>query len=158
MRIKQLQYHNKALDWRLETTHFSNLTLLVGISGVGKTQILDAIWRVKSIADGNPANGVKWDIVFSASNGDEFCWKGEYEVKTSPEENGILWRDEEDSSNKPKIENEELIRNGEIVVQRDASDIYLRGNKTPKLSPFESVIDILNQEEDVAPAYDSFTR
>ncbi|MGH9932453.1 MAG: AAA family ATPase, partial [Pyrinomonadaceae bacterium] len=74
MRIEHLQYRNNAQDWTLETTQFSNLTLLVGISGVGKTRILDAIWRIKNIANGNPANGIKWDVLFIASNGDEYRW------------------------------------------------------------------------------------
>ncbi|MGH9931183.1 MAG: AAA family ATPase, partial [Pyrinomonadaceae bacterium] len=49
-------------------------------------------------------------------------------------------------------------RVGHVVVERSGSEIYLRGKKTVKLSPFESVISILNQEEDIAPAYDSFKR
>lgn len=34
------------------------MTLLVGASGVGKTQILDAIMPLKKIANGHPFSGV----------------------------------------------------------------------------------------------------
>ena len=39
MKILELEYHDKILDWKLKTSEFSDLNLLVGISGVGKTKI-----------------------------------------------------------------------------------------------------------------------
>ncbi|MDM8527422.1 hypothetical protein QUF58_04350 [Anaerolineales bacterium HSG24] len=43
MRIKQFSYENKRLGWKLNPVEFSTVNLLVGASGVGKTQILDAL-------------------------------------------------------------------------------------------------------------------
>lgn len=151
MRINNFQYYDRFHDWKLETTLFSNLTLLVGISGVGKTQILDAIWRVKQIAGGGPSNGVQWSLAFS-TNGDDYCWTGEYENKPVPEEELSLWTEPEVGENRPKIVAEELTLNGRKIVQRNASEILLRGQKTPKLSSFESVLNILSEEEDIQPA------
>ncbi len=151
MRISNFQYYDRFYDWKLETTLFSNLTLLVGISGVGKTQILDAIWRVKQIAGGRPSNGVLWNMAFS-TNGNEYRWTGEYENKAVPEEEVSIWTEHEAGENKPRIVAEELTLNGQQIVQRNASEILLRGEKTPKLSSFESVLNILSEEEDIAPA------
>ncbi|MEW6212731.1 MAG: ATP-binding protein, partial [Acidobacteriota bacterium] len=86
MRIEHFSYHNKTLDWKVETTFFPNLTLLVGISGVGKTEILNAIWRVKEIANGRSSDGAKWDITFVATNGTRYFWSGEYESRSISEE------------------------------------------------------------------------
>jgi predicted ATPase len=155
MRINNFQYHDRFHDWRLETTLFSNLTLLVGISGVGKTQILDAIWKVKQIAGGRPSTGVQWNIAFS-TNGNEYCWTGEYENKAVPDEELPFWPEHEEGENKPRIVAEELTLNDQMIVQRNDSEILLRGQKTPKLSPFESVLNILSEEEGIAPAHKGF--
>ncbi|MCI0490635.1 MAG: ATP-binding protein [Blastocatellia bacterium] len=157
MRIKNFQYYDKAFDWKLERTTFSDLTLLVGISGVGKTQILDAIWRVREIAGGRPSNGAQWDITFS-TNGHEYRWRGEYENKSVSEEEASPLSEPVYSKNTPRIVEEKLTFDDQEIVQRNESEIILRGGKTPKLSPFESVLDILNQEEDIAPAYKGFKR
>ncbi|MBD2293452.1 hypothetical protein H6G06_08115 [Anabaena sphaerica FACHB-251] len=47
MKINQLSYYNHELEWQLEPITFSDLTLLVGISGVGKTQIIKSILNFK---------------------------------------------------------------------------------------------------------------
>ncbi len=52
MRIKSLEYHDHARGWKFEPVEFSNLNLLVGVSGAGKTQILNAILNSKKIANG----------------------------------------------------------------------------------------------------------
>ncbi len=159
MEIRQFEYHNKAFEWKLERSNFQNLTLLVGISGVGKTQILNSIWGLRLIAEGNTANGIKWQISFNAKNGDDYCWFGEFENKHIDYLNDEFWDDDElekSEDNKPKILYERLIRNGQVIIERDATNIFLKGEKTPKLSPFQSVLNILNQEEDVAPASESF--
>lgn len=158
MKIRQLEFDSKAFEWKLEETDFQNLTLLVGISGVGKTQILNSIWSLRRIANGATANGIKWEISFTAKNGDNYCWFGEFENKLIENLEGEFWDDDEfeNSDDKPKIISEKLIRNEQVVVDRDKNNIFLRGEKTPKLSPFESVLNILNQEEDVSHASESF--
>jgi ABC-type branched-subunit amino acid transport system ATPase component len=48
MKINQLTYYDKKIEWRLEPIEFSKLNLLVGISGVGKTQILKSIMNLRT--------------------------------------------------------------------------------------------------------------
>jgi len=43
MRIKRFSYENKATGWKLEPMEFGDFNLLVGVSGVGKSKILDAL-------------------------------------------------------------------------------------------------------------------
>ncbi len=45
MRIDRFTYRNSTLEWELEPVAFSDLTLLVGVSGAGKIKILDAVRR-----------------------------------------------------------------------------------------------------------------
>ena len=50
MRLKKLFYKNNTTGWNVKEVRFDKLTLLVGASGVGKTQILRAINSLKTIA------------------------------------------------------------------------------------------------------------
>lgn len=43
MRSKKVAFCDNVLEWRFEPIYFFNLALLVGVSGVGKTQILKVI-------------------------------------------------------------------------------------------------------------------
>jgi len=151
MKIRTLEYHDKRFDWHLNPVDFSdnNLTLLVGLSGVGKTLILNSVMSLKVIGgefslDNNVRlNGVKWNVTFSAENGLIYCWEGEFETK----------KDGVNKTEEFKIVYEKLTSEQSVIVERKFSEIILKGKETPKLSPFESVIRMLNQEEVIAPVY-----
>jgi predicted ATPase len=146
MKIRTLEYHDKRFDWHLNPVDFSgnNLTLLVGVSGVGKTLILNSIRALKTIADGFSLNGVKWNVTFSIESNLIYCWEGEFETKKK----GVNETEEQF-----KIVYEKLSSNQSVIIERDSSKIILKGKETPKLSPFQSAITILNREEVIEPIY-----
>ena len=76
MKILSLSYTDNALVWSLEKIVFENLTLLVGASGVGKTQILNSILKLKEIANGESVSGVEWEIEFETLDKHIFRWTG----------------------------------------------------------------------------------
>lgn len=162
MKIKEFEGENKVSKWKLEKTNFSDLTLLVGISGVGKTRILEAIGRLKAIADGEARNGAKWNITFDTNEGDNYCWTGEFESKANISEIFRTKKDSENKDNEPKLLNERLTKNNLLIVERflegNYSKILLRDKETPKLASNESVLSILKEEDDIAPAYNSFKK
>ncbi len=45
MKIKKIAFCDNELEWRFEPIYFSDLALLVGVSGVSQTQILKVILR-----------------------------------------------------------------------------------------------------------------
>jgi len=60
MKIKEISFKNTAAPpWELEKMNFSDLTLLVGASGVGKTQILYSLMKLIDISNGSAYNGVE---------------------------------------------------------------------------------------------------
>ncbi|TVQ65138.1 MAG: ATP-binding protein [Spirulina sp. DLM2.Bin59] len=149
MQIKTLTYYDDEYKWELLTVEFlPNLNLLVGISGVGKTRILKAVSSLKAIANGASLNGVQWNIHFIANNNLEYTWSGAFE--TRPKAIAI---NEDSAQDEPvKLIDEKLIdNNGNIIVERKNSEIFLNGDKTPKLSPFESVIELLKEEDQITP-------
>ena len=154
MKIKQLTYWNHQFEWRFEPIHFSNLSLLVGVSGVGKTQILRGISNLRKIANGSSFNGLAWDIIFLANNGVEYRWKGEFETQKSDE----LIFIEEEGDRSFQIISEELFKEAELIVKRKGEKIIFKGQDTPKLSPYESLVEILKREEDVAPVQQGFNK
>lgn len=154
MKIKQVAYWNNQFEWRFEPIEFSNLSLLVGVSGVGKTHILRGIYNLKNIANGNSLNGLAWDITFIAENNVEYRWEGEFETKQSLPSVFM----EERINIQCKIIREKLLKAGELILERNVDEIRFQGQKTPKLSPVQSAVYILNEEEDIAPVQQGFNK
>lgn len=159
MKIKQLSYFDSDTQWNLEATTFKKITLLVGASGVGKTQILQSILRLQAITQGKPVSGIKWSIEFETSNGDNYQWIGVYESQ----EGGILkflnGRDENGHKKTyPKIVLENLWLNGAKIISRNAQQILFNGQPTVKLTQDKSILYLLQEETLVAPAYKEFQK
>ncbi len=141
MKILNLQYEDKALKWSLEKANFENLTLLVGASGVGKTQILNSIMKLKAIADGKSISGIKWNIEFLTLSNELYTWSGEFENKGD-----VDFSDDDDDDikrNKPSIISESLSLNGKEIINRNSESIYFNEVKTVKLPNQQSIIYLL---------------
>jgi ABC-type multidrug transport system ATPase subunit len=148
MKIKKLEYYDDEYKWKLEPVDFlPNLNLLVGISGAGKTRTLKAIYDLKAISNGVSLNGVKWNVCFISDDGHEYSWMGEFETK----ENTISMDKNSEEDEKVRITNEQLTCDGVIIIERTDSEIILNKVKTPKLSPFQSVVELLKQEDSIIP-------
>lgn len=158
MRIERFQYHDQVLQWRLEETFFSDLTLLVGVSGVGKTQILRALLNVKRIALGGVLNGLEWEMTFTTRDNHRYHWKGEFETLERPvlDELDLGGDADSPSSDKPRLLSESLHLDGQEIIRRSEREITFKGDRIPRLSPSVSIVSLLSEEDDVAPAYEAF--
>lgn len=155
MQIKKLEYHDKKYKWELVDMNFlPNINLLVGVSGVGKTKIIQAIYNLKYIANGASLNGVKWNIFFIGDNNFEYTWSGEFETREST----ISINESSEEDEPVKLINEKLVCENKVLIERQDSEIIFNGNKTPKLSPFESVVELLKQEDAIAPVKESLDK
>lgn len=160
MRIEKLSFHNHLTGWQLIEMEFDSTNLLVGVSGVGKTKILEVIKCLEKIVSGTinngilnndnetDLNGVGWDITFSTSPSAKYRWHGKY--NTIGNRTHI---------NKPpdflpkwcEIEIEELYLNGEFITGRKNGDIKFGDSVMPKLSQSKSLIEIFCSEEKIIP-------
>ena len=154
MKIKRVAFWDNLREWRFEPIDFSNLALLVGVSGVGKTQILKAILNLQRIANGASLNGLAWDVTFLTVNNVEYRWQGEFETK----ENLPVILNKEHETNEFRIVKEHLVRDENVIIERTPNEIIFKGKTTPKLSPFQSVVEILDQEEDISPVQQAFNK
>ncbi|WP_221406809.1 hypothetical protein, partial [Elizabethkingia anophelis] len=156
MTISEFKFENKSLDWRLQKFSLNKLTLLVGASGVGKTQILRALMSLKQITGGASINGISWKIEFETLLNQKYIWEGEFENKGIAffvESDDEIDDDDDKNKNKAKILHEKLFLNDELIIERDEDKILFLGSPTIKLSQQQSVIHLLKEEEKINPAY-----
>lgn len=149
MKIHSFQYLDKEENREIEPIIFKNLTLLVGASGVGKTQILKSIRNLKNIAKGKSLNGVTWKISFSIDE-DSYLWEGEFELV----EKGILVSISKDSENPDKIVNEPSILyekitiNEEVIIERKKTSLIFKGQQSPvPIKAEQSVLSLIPDPE-----------
>ena len=144
MKINAFQFEDKPKQWKLDTTSFDRLTLLVGASGVGKTQILNAINALKQISKGEAINGIVWNVAFTATSGSNFRWEGAFEEQQIVDFGGN--ESEVTSDKSPKIMYEKIWKNSELVVRRDDSGVFFGEEETIKLTREKSLLNHLEED------------
>lgn len=152
MKLKRLYFKNKLTGWRVKEVDFDNLTLLVGASGVGKTQILQALSSLAKIARGDSVNGAEWELVFGL-DGKEYTWAGEFEAVKSDAE--IVYNFKHPKYN---MLQESLTVEAKQIVSRHAEQLVYNDAPTVKLDTSKSVIDLLKAEDLIAPVAKGFHR
>ena len=144
MKLKKFTIKNNFTGWNATEIVFDDyLTLFVGASGVGKTQILRAVKDLSSIAKGRSINGLEWNVTFECDN-KTYLWKGRFATA------------EEDKTNYFKKErlgytviNESLLCGEDVIISRQDEQIRFRNELTVKLDPSKSVIALLKEEDEI---------
>lgn len=162
MKILLLDYFDQAHKWRLMPITFERLSLFVGASGAGKTQILKSILNLKNVCKGSSINGLKWKVNFLTFNDNDYIWEGEFEnlpIQAEKIISDIFSKEDEDfEKESPKIVYEKLYLNQSQLVDRDREKILLRGKRTVKLPQEKSAILLLKEEEQISDVYQSFRK
>jgi ABC-type dipeptide/oligopeptide/nickel transport system ATPase component len=157
MYIKSLIYEDQSTGWKLEKIEFNNpLTLLVGVSGVGKTQILQALLNLQKISRGESLNGLKWEIEFRTSSGHDCKWSGAFENKGFVSELILRKMSYQDEKYKPLIDKEKLFIDNILIVNRNREDTLFNDVKTVKLLQQKSIIYLLKEENQIKDIYKNF--
>ena len=161
MKIQSLSVKYSTRNICIQDVEFNNgLSLLVGVSGVGKTQILDAICDIKQIALGEAVNAFSWDITFSL-NEDQYLWSGEFggiEIDALTRVKNFFKDTPSGKSNDSYIIREDLYLNNEKIIQRQMDQIIFDDKETVKLPQNESCISLLKQERKVNPVNQAFQK
>ena len=120
VKIQWIEFENIKTDLKIERVNFNkDVTLLVGLSGVGKTQILNAIEYSLNLALDKDKDvqlrpyRVGMGLLI---DGDIYEWF--YQINKSDESELII-----NEESKYEFTYEKLIKNGEIVFERTNSDI-----------------------------------
>lgn len=153
MKLKKLFFKNHITGWCLKEVNFGPLTLLVGASGVGKTQTLKAISQLSRIAAGYSMNGCEWRVEFEES-GLQYVWAGQFGVSN----------DTPDSidGEEPRhtIVKESLVVGADEteIFTRDAEELQYHGIPTVKLDPTKSAVELLKEQPDITPVRNGFKK
>lgn len=147
MKIISLSYKDKSRNWGFENLEFQQLTLLVGASGVGKTQILRAIKTLHRIASGLSYNGVEWHVTFEV-NGVRYVWEGEFEQREKGA--SVFGNKHEEISS---LVYEKVFSDGREILNRNRDRILFEGKETVKLSSDESAVHLLKEEKLIMPVF-----
>lgn len=153
MRLKKLYFKNHKTGWCLEDVKFGSLTLLVGASGVGKTQILKAIGTLGRIAAGCSYNGLEWSVEFDEDS-ESYVWSGRFEYDPYKNEDRIFGGEVNLA-----IERESLVNKaGEEIFVRDFGQLNYHGVPTVKLDQTQSAVELLKEQDDIAPINRAFKK
>ncbi len=156
MKLLSIKFTNIEEEWKYEKIELFDLTLLVGVSGVGKTQILKSIHTLKEIAGGQSVNGIKWELEFQTLKGNKYLWLGEFETINSANELNPEFFIELGDLKEPKIISEQIFLNDKIIIDRNSEKFQFNGNEMPKLNSTESAIHILKEEHLIKDIYENF--
>ena len=163
MAIRSFEFYDSFREWSLEKMAFSDFNLLVGISGVGKTRILEALKTIKKagLRSAKDADGCKWTLYLTAGE-ETYAWSAETSIASkdpgmSPSEMDKESADGDDDS--PEFISEEIVQVGEgTVVSRSTDQFKFQGNILPKLKRTESAITLLRDEDAIKPIRSALSR
>lgn len=143
VRVQWIEFKNLKTGLEIERVYFNeDITLLVGLSGAGKTQILNAVEYSLNLAIDN-------DIVlypYSAELGiliddEEYEWH--YEINKVNGENLIT-----EEENKCEFVYEKLVKNSEVIFERKKDSVMISGyDKVPSPKKDESLISQYSEDK-----------
>lgn len=158
MKLNWIEFENLETGLKCERVSFNEgTTLLVGVSGSGKTQIIDAIFysfdyllrkRYREIF-------LKpfWCKMCFSIGDNEYTW--EYKIdRMNNEYDDIVLADKANLY----FVFEQIICNGDIILQRDENGIKLLGyDKVPRFSSNDSLLRQLGEDEQFSKISDEFS-
>lgn len=122
----------------------NDINLFAGLSGVGKTRLLNTIYNLSLVIQkkmGNPVGN--WQVDFSFDNK-----KYKYNLDLQ----------KDNDSGKVFVNKEVLIGNGEKLIERNRRNFYFSGKELPKLSKEDIGIFLLREEAVVEKIFNEFKK
>ncbi len=150
MRIKSIEYKNSVTGLEISKTTFDKLTLLVGVSGMGKTLILRSLYKmIQWMADRKPRGLDAW--------GDKFSSNAQFTMEFDVDGQNCLWSFQtrpvgwsSSQISQLSITNEKLEINGVEIFHRSDDVVEMAGfDNLPRISPDRSVLSIFKSEKNI---------
>lgn len=143
VRIKWIEFMNVETGLKIEKINFyDDVTLLVGLSGVGKTQILNAIEYSLNLAVRKDIILKPYDVSIGIYVDDiEYVWS--YRIKSVPNDDLIL-----ENQDKYNFVYESLMKDGDLVFERNQDMINVVGyDKVPQPKKDESLLSQYSEDK-----------
>jgi predicted ATPase len=150
MSILRFELEHIHRHWRLEPVELQDFNLLVGVSGAGKTRILDSLAAVCATGCGRDSglHDCRWQLDVQTPQG-RFVWNALTAGSTSVAPGLTI------SEGSPVFVTEVLWNeHAKVIAERQHDGIRLQGADKPiRMKEQESVISLLQDEESIAPLY-----
>lgn len=157
MALTKLRFHNKLSNWTLNEVSFSDFNLLVGVSGVGKTKILNTIKDICSAAKGESkrVQGCDWEVQVDCNEG-SYIWSAQ---TWPPGSSAIEIQELNDfsPSTQAKFYQEKILKDGKPIVQRNHEFKFL-DSPLPALNDNDSAVLLLKDTKEIAPLYQALSK
>lgn len=166
MTILAFQFEDKVREWKLERVKFAPFNLLVGMSGVGKTLILDSLRRVRNAGIRGPrlVPGCAWTMEI-AVEGKLYSWSAETSRPSTSGSTISIFQVLEGSEDIDRgseavhfVEESITLEDGSVLFKRSGDELVLRGQPMPSLKKTESLISLLNEDDTVKPIFRAMHR
>ncbi|MBQ7618203.1 MAG: ATP-binding protein, partial [Desulfovibrio sp.] len=124
MFLKALSCHDKVSGLSLDEMTFTSPTLLVGLSGVGKSKILAYLIKIKAIALGCSLGDLNFQVSFSDELGRNLTWEVYLDLPNKVEKTKTL-----QAQTLPSLQTKEKLKNYSKLYERltlDEREIFVR--------------------------------
>jgi hypothetical protein len=128
----------------IDQTKFEDINLFGGLSGVGKTRLLNTIHTLSLMTRKKKELSVGcWEIDFSI---DQKTYRYTLDLKKDPESGKVL------------INKEILIENQKKLIERNGRNFHFAGKQLPKLSQEDTGIFLLREEPNIENVFSEFKK
>ncbi len=150
MFLQKLTYQNKQTGWTLQDLSLDRFNLLVGASGVGKTQILRALRSIHLLAArGQEAHPSAFSITFQ-HDARTYTW----EFESSSSSHGLESASKLAGAPPITVVREKLTSSAEgVLIEREPDKFLFKGRELPQLNRAETAFNLLDEHSIFAARY-----
>ncbi len=159
MFVTRLSFHNQSTNWHLPEVDLSQFCLFVGLSGAGKSRILQALSSIKELLNGRTGalSGCNFDIHFQA-DGHNYRWSAELSSVGAGVPDVWLKRQSFMLKNRPAFIEEQIERDGQLLFSRSGTSCGAAGLPVEGLSPHLSLTQLFEDHADIRKLRAAFQR
>lgn len=148
MFIEKLFLHDSRLDITVNNVEFGRKNFLVGISGSGKSTILNALFTLVQIASGGSSPADNWNVVFRDKENRKVEWSGKFSKKRELDETG---------AEKAELLEEKIIIDGSPFLIKKGDVITLENKEFPIIDATKSNLYIFRNQDSLKKIYESIS-
>jgi hypothetical protein len=150
MKITSFSFTDLQTNWTLEAMSFDAFNLLVGVSGAGKTRIVEALKRVcaATLRTGAAPPDCAWDLAFEHKNV-RYRWEARTQASDS----------ESPGAGTPPLPSflmERVTVDETPLIDRTEEHFSYGEMDLPKLKPSDTAIHLLAEDTSLLPVRDAF--
>lgn len=140
MRINSLYHYDSDTKIKIDNIEFNRFNILVGISGAGKTSIINSLIAIVQILKGRSAVSEEWLIKFTDNSNNNIEWSGKYSDESETDKDGDEFAE---------LLEERVVLNGKVILSKSDGKILYDGVNLPSLDKFKSLIYLLRDDSKI---------